>query len=118
MHNIRKRDETQSVSLSPSTVYTLFSERIPIKEKMVVTGFANYGDAAAWGNVQWEIRRNGIAVYPYNNVRDQIGYSAQVEKTEPIYFHGGSLLEIVVTNLSGVSTYNVGARILFEYYEE
>lgn len=118
MRNIRKRDETQSVNLSASTTYTLFSERIPIREKMVITGFANYGDAAAFGQVTWSIRKNGIGVYPYSAILDQIGYSAQIEKTQEIVFNGGDLLEIVVINASGVSAYNVGARIQFEYYNE
>ena len=118
MRNIRKRDETNSVNLSASSSTVLFTERIPIKEKMVVTGFANYGDAAAFGQVTWEIRKNGLGIYPYNAIKDQIGYSAQVEKTQPMYFNGGDLLEVVATNASGVSAYNVGARIVFEYYEE
>lgn len=118
MRNIRKRDEANSVLLALSSSTVLFSERIPIKEKMVVTGFANYGDAGAFGQVTWEIRRNGLGIYPYNAIKDQIGYSAQVEKTQPIYFNGGDILEVVATNASGTTAYNVGARIIFEYYEE
>ncbi len=118
MRNIRQRDEANSVNLGASSSVVLFSERIPIKEKMVVRGFANYGDPTAFGQVTWEIRKNGLGVYPYNAIKDQIGYSAQVQKTQDIYFNGGDVLEVVATNASGVSAYNIGARILFEYYEE
>lgn len=119
MRNIIPYDEPMSPTINAGVTAVMYSMLIPTKAKMRITHFANYlVDASGWTYITWSIRRNGIGVYPYNAVKDQIGYSAQVEAIQPIEFRGGDLFELVGINAHGATNYVVGARVKFELYDD
>ncbi|MBE3088085.1 MAG: hypothetical protein IMZ71_03090 [Chloroflexi bacterium] len=86
------------------TVLTLVSMLVPARAKFVLKGFGNYLSVVAnFGLLRWDFFKNGIPVYPYFAIRTQMGYAAQTRPIEPIVIEGGCLLEIRVTQESGVA---------------
>ena len=102
LDTFRLRDINISMALTIAGGWTtLFSTIIPHKEVAHMTHFANYMAIADWGNVEWRILRNGIGVFPYESLFDQIGISTRPRATQPIRFEGGDEIRIDARILAG-----------------
>ena len=70
-------------------------EIVPSNTKYVMKSFGNdLSNVAAWTFVSWSILRNGIGVYPMDDVRDQMGYAAQRQAIEGIEIKGGQRFQV------------------------
>lgn len=96
---ITEEDENISMLHPRGTTITLFTYRVPNKCKMTLISFSNYLNLPGhWSHVTWSIRRNGIGVYPYDAILDQIGLSPRPSLIKPIFFNGGDELIIIATD--------------------
>jgi len=120
---IKKKEEKryvqrENINLSQTvidgTTAVLFQFHVPSKAVLILKKFANYTDVVgAWGTMTWRILRNGIGLYPYDDIQDEIGYSAMPENIKNIEFRGGDLCVINATNLSGADLI-MGIRLVYE----
>jgi len=112
------KDITTSDTITAGTTKILYSYLFPSKSKGYLINFANYvSDNSAWGSVIWRIKKNGVALYPYENIKDLIGLGYSPFATEKISFQGGDILEVEVQNGYGTNL-NIGCRITFEVGED
>ena len=110
----RVLETSQSVSSSASA--TLYSYRVPASSYIILRKLGNYLDTAgAWGSVTWKLLRNGVPVYPYENIKDQRGVGNTPADTEPVFFSGGDELSVYVTNAYG-SAVICGVSIAFDIF--
>lgn len=101
---INEEDENISMLHPRGTTITLFTYRVPQKAKLTLTHFSNYLNLPGhWSHVTWSIHRNGIGVYPYDAVLDQIGFSAQPRPIKRIIFNGGDELTIFATDDNSIA---------------
>jgi len=112
------KDITTSDTITTGTTKILYSYLFPSKSKGYLINFANFvSDNSAWGYITWRIKRNGLPVYPYENIKDLIGLGYSPFATEKILFSGGDLLEIEVYN-GHISDLDIGCRIIFNVGED
>ena len=96
---IEEQDENISMLHPRGTTITLFTYRVPQKSKMALTYFANYLSLSThWTYVTWSIRRNGVGVYPYDTIQDQVGMQEKPRRIKRINFNGGDMLSILATD--------------------
>jgi len=101
---ITEEDENISMLHPRGTTITLFTYRVPQKSKMTLTYFANYLNLPGhWSRVTWSIRRNGIGVYPYDAILDQVGLSAQPRLIKRLIFNGGDELRIIAADDNSIA---------------
>jgi len=80
----------------------LWRFQVPPKAKLIITNFANYLDVPdAWGSVTWRFLRNGVGLYPYSNMEDQLGYASQLASLDRVECDGGDLFVVEATNNYG-----------------
>ena len=120
--NVDKQEINQSFICGLGLTVTLFTYVVPSHEKLTVTHFGNYINLinTHWGQVTWSIRRNGIGVYPYENVMDEIGQSFDPRPIKRLKFTGGDLLEVIAWDAGVVAqppVLTVGMAIKFELEE-
>ena len=95
MDNIVEYDENISMVHGAGLTIVLLTLAIPQKSKIRITYFANYLNLAGhWGAVTWGIFRNGVGVFPYDTIQDQLGLQSRPRKIAPIIFQGGDELQI------------------------
>ena len=112
--HVERRDVNLSQTVVDGTTAVLFQFQVPSKAILVLKKFANYTDiVGAWGTLTWRILKNGIGVYPYDDIEDEIGYSAMPENITNIEFRGGDLCVINAENLSGADLI-MGIRLVYE----
>ncbi|MBA7496234.1 hypothetical protein ES702_06833 [subsurface metagenome] len=113
--NLISKDINLSQSVPTTSLRTLLSLQVPSRGFMKLTHFGNYMDTvAAWGLVTWMIKRNGIGVYPYHGILDQIGSGIEPRLIEPLIFNGGDLLTIDVYN-AYAGTVGIGISVKHEF---
>jgi len=96
---INEEDENISMLHPRGTTITLFTYTVPQKSKMVLTYFANYLSLTThWTYITWSIRRNGVGVYPYDTIQDQVGLQDNPRRIKRINFNGGDMLSILATD--------------------
>lgn len=72
---------------------------VPPKAKLTITHFANYINIPdAWGLVTWRFKRNGVGLYPYSDIEDQLGYASQLAALDRVECNGGDLFVVEATN--------------------
>lgn len=114
------RAHSQSVTAGTTETLTDCTVNVPPQLKFRITGFANYvGQTAALGNIVWKVLINGIARVPLHNIADIIGDQAQPWPVahDGLVASGGDQVTVTATNSGGVS-YDVGARLVGEFYRE
>jgi hypothetical protein len=112
--------ENFSVAVAATSVDTVIGTiTVPSKARARILKIGNYiGTVAAWGQITWRLRCNGIVVAPYNAILDQIGYAAQKEDAERLEFGGGSVLTVTADNASAAIV-QVGVAVAWELvYQE
>jgi len=111
--SFRLRDLNLSDTLTVAGGWTnLFNTTIPAKETGYLTYFSNYMDTPDWGNVEWRVTRNGVGVFPYESVFDELGISSRPRKTQPIRFEGGDECRIDARIIAGgVDPNDIGIAI-------
>lgn len=112
--NIINRDINLSQNVIPATPVTLFNFTVPCKAMLKLTHFSNYTDTiAAWSSLMWSIKRNGIGIYPYHALLDQIGLSSDPRMIEPLLIYGGDVITIIALN-SYIQTVGMGIALRYE----
>ena len=98
--SITKRDINISQTINATVQNTvLFTYRVPAKSELKVTHFSNYIDVVAeWGDIVWRLTRNGVGIYPYDQILDQIGIASDPREIEPIIIRGGDEFTIYCDN--------------------
>jgi len=97
--NVIRKDLNISQEIAIGATVELFSFPVPAKAKMEVTNFANYIDCFdAWGLITWKFKRNGVPLYPYEEIMDQIAFGAPLRELAGIEICGGDVFSIDVTN--------------------
>jgi len=115
--NIRKKDINVSQTVNAATAATLFTYRVPAKGVIRLTHFSNYlSIVGAWGDVTFSIRRNGVGIFPYDELLDQIGISSRPREIEPIIVNGGDMLSITVDN-QHIANVDCGIALRYEEIE-
>ena len=86
---------------------------VPSKSKLILTHFGNYiNEPDAWGSITWRFKKNGVGVYPYSRIEDQLGYPSSLVSLDQVEAGGGDLFVIEATNDYG-DVVKVG--IVFKY---
>lgn len=115
-----KVERVESASIAASAVDTvLLTYTVPSGCRFKLRGWANYADSvAAWGNIQWTYRVNGLARFPLVAMEDQLGLqdNPQPVLDDNLEAEGGSVVTVTITNTDAVSAYVVGVRIQGELY--
>jgi len=91
-----------SQNIASGVTVELWRFEVPAKTRLILTDFGNYiNETDAWGLITWRFKRNGVAVYPYSNIEDQLGYASQLASLEGVECTGGDLFVIEATNNYG-----------------
>ena len=112
--------ENWSVALAApaGTQVNIITVVVPPKTKMRLLSFGNYLSVVGnWGLVQWDFLKDGIPLYPYTNILDQIGYAAQRSFVENLIIEGGHIFVIRGQQNTGVAC-NIGISIEYEFVYE
>ncbi len=118
---IEKKAENFSGALAApaGSTLTLVNMLVPAKAKMRLLSFGNYMSVAGnWGKVRWDFFINGVLMYPYFAIRDQVGFAASRQEIENKVLYGGQLLEVIVTQESGAADPTVGVSLQWEWIYE
>lgn len=108
------KDETHSYSVSAGSKQTLFSYQFPARAKGRLLKFGNDVDnKSAYGSIIWRILKNGVAIYPYDNIKDCLGLITNPIDIIPISFSGGDTITVIGEN-NYSSTVVIACRVVFE----
>lgn len=84
-----------SAVIAAGTQFDFIDEIVPSNTKYVMKSFGNdLSNVAAWTFVHWRILRNGIPVYPMDDIFDQMGFAAQRQPIEGIEIKGGQRFQV------------------------
>lgn len=113
--HVQKEDGNFSQNVLNNATNVLFTYQVPNKQTFILRKFGNYCSlVAAWaGTAVWRIQRNGIGIYPYDTINDQLGTSMEPREIKPLFFEGGDVLTIDATNTSGAAI-DMGIAISWE----
>ena len=76
-------------------VFDFIDEVVPTNQTFVIKKVGvDLDNVAGWTFCHWRFLRNGMAVYPLDDIYDQIGYAADSQEVEEIRFHGGSRFQV------------------------
>ena len=110
-------DTNESQLVLIGATVDLFTYTVPAKARGVLKKFGNYIDTvAAWGDIVWSILKNGIPVFPYDAILDQIGQGYLPREISPIVFNGGDTLIVRVTN-NHIANVQIGIALSGEIQE-
>ena len=106
-------DYESSKSVTAGSTETLFTFQVPENNILIFRKFGNDLDImGAWGSVTFSINKNGIGVYPYENIKDQLGFLAIPKDISQIQLNPFDILTIEVKNNYGST---IKAGIVFQY---
>jgi len=111
--NIISKDINLSQEVGIGATITIFEYTVPTKSILKVTHFGNYiSTVSDWGDVIWRILQNGVGLYPYDEIIDQIGMVDDPRVINPFSIPGGDSIKITITNNAAAA---VGAGIALRY---
>lgn len=111
------KDINISQPIPDTETVVLFTLQVPVRSKAVITDFGNYVSVFdSWGNIIWRFRNNGILIFPYHEIRDQLGYSAQLRSLAGVVISGGDVFTIEAENQHGAEV-GVGIALKWEIHE-
>lgn len=118
MDRLKGFDQVHSINILAGTTGTIYEEILPTGIHLKITHFMNYvGNAAAWGNITWRLLKNGVPVWPLDNILDQMGEIPDpYEISEDVIIEGGNRVSLIAVNAAGVA-YDVGAGIKGFYFK-
>jgi len=100
--SVVKKGIHTSQYISAGSTVELWRFLVPSKERLVITDFGNYiNEPDAWGSIRWRFKRNGVGVYPYGEIEDQLGYASQLASLDGVEATGGDLFLVETTNNYG-----------------
>ena len=99
MGDITKDGFNTSQFIASGNTSELWSFRVPSKCRLIITRFGNYiNEPDAWGLIIWRFKKNGVGVYPYSRIEDQLGYPSSLVSLDQVEARGGDLFVIEATN--------------------
>ena len=111
--NIINKDINLSQAIGIGATVIIFDYTVPTKSILKVTHFGNYlATVAAWGDITWRILQNGVGLYPYDEIIDQIGMIDDPRVITPFSIPGGDNIQITIHNGSAAI---VGAGVALRY---
>ncbi|MBA7659362.1 hypothetical protein ES703_67339 [subsurface metagenome] len=112
-----QKDINKSAPVAAGITHELFYFRVPAKAKMQVTNFANYINVfEAWGLIKWILKRNGIPIYPYHELTDQIAFGAPLRELAGVEISGGDKFSVDVYN-GHEDVVKIGVALKYEIWE-
>lgn len=117
MKNIVLKDLNKSHSIAADATYEIFKFAVPAASKMYVTHFGNYiKEFEAWGSIVWIFKKNGVPIYPYEEIRDQLGWGAMLRELAAVELCGADLFTIDIKN-EYLDVVLCGVAIKYEIHE-
>ncbi len=114
MGDITKGGFHTSQNIASGSTLELWRFLVPSKCKLILTDFGNYiNDPDAWGSITWRFKRNGVGVYPYTQIEDQLGYASQLASLDGVECSGSDVFLIEATNNYG-DVVKVGIVLKYE----
>lgn len=111
-----KHDIDLSNEIFASTTIEIFNFSVPPSAKAKITAFANrLNEFDAWGLVMWIFKKNGITLYPYNDITDQIAMGAPLRELEGTELIGGDVFSIDIKN-DYIDVVKAGISLKWEIY--
>lgn len=99
MGDVIKYGFNTSQNIASGSTSELWRFIVPSKSKLILTKFGNYiNEPDAWGLIIWRFKRNGVGVYPYSRIEDQLGYPSSLVSLDQVEARGGDLFVIEATN--------------------
>jgi len=107
------RDLSGSVAAAGG-IRDFIDEIVPSNCTLIIRAFGNDLDnIAGWTFCHWRFLRNGIPVYPLNDIYDQMGYSASRQKVQNIRFNGGD--RFILRGINDHAALAIGMLVSVEY---
>jgi len=117
MKHIVPFDENLSYDVAAATTHEIFRLPVPANSKLFVTHFGNYiKEFDAWGHITWIFKKNGSPIYPYNAIKDQLGWGAMLRELSAVEVAGGDLFTIDIKN-EYEDIVKCGVAIKYELHE-
>lgn len=108
------KDINLSEEVAAGVTAELFSFQVPSSSKMTVKSFANTINVfEAWGLITWTLKRNGIPIYPYHEITDQIAFGAPLRELVDCEIHGADRFSIDGKN-EYADTVKIGIALKYE----
>jgi hypothetical protein len=108
---VKSRNFSKNVPAGTSVI--LGSIDVPSQCSISLMSGENFcNNTAAWGFLVWRIRRNGIAVFPHDEIMDPRFLSGG---NEPVVFRGGDVLDVLAENHFSV---DVEMRMILVYDQQ
>lgn len=118
MESIVKKDINISQQIAAGATVEVFSFQVPATAKMLVKSFANYiNDFSAWSFIVWILKRNGVPIYPYHEITDQIAFGAPLRDLAGCEIQGADKFSIDIKN-NHVSAVKCGVALKYEIWQE
>ncbi len=117
MKNIVPFDENLSADVAAATTHEIFRLQVPANAKLFITHFGNYiKEFDAWGSITWIFKKNGSPIYPYNEIKDQLGWGAMLRVLSAVEVPGGDLFTIDIKN-EYIDLVKSGVALKWELHE-
>lgn len=117
MKNIVLKDENLSLEILADTTANIFSFQVPGNSKFTLTHFGNYiKEFDAWGSITWILKKNGVPIHRYHEIKDQLGWGAMLRELTGVDIPGGSLFTIDIKN-EYIDTCKCGVAIKYQIEE-
>jgi len=114
---ITPKDENLSAEIAVDATHEIFRFTVPARAKGFITHFGNYiKDFDAWGSITWIFKKNGVPVYRYHEIKDQLGWGAQLRELSPIEICGADVFTIDIHN-GYLDVMKCGVAIKYEIHE-
>lgn len=68
---------------------------VPANSRLILKSFGNdLSNVGGWTFVHWQFLRNGIPIYPMDDIFDQMGYAAQRQAIQNLEVNGGDRFQL------------------------
>jgi len=115
---IVKKDINVSKEIAVAATIEVFSFQVPASAKMIVKSFANYiNDFSAWSFIVWILKRNGVPIYPYHEITDQIAFGAPLRELTGCEIQGADKFSIDIKN-NHIDPVKCGVALKYEIWQE
>ena len=108
------------VPTAAPSLLDLFTITIPAKAIFRGITFGNIcGTLLAWGTVYWVFLLDGLPLYPYQTIMDQVGFATSRQNIQGIDITGGHTLVIRAYNpTAGDCRMGISLEYVLEYPEQ
>ena len=89
--------------IAAGATFNFINEIVPPNCTYVIKEFGNdLSNVLSWTFVSWVFLVNGLAQFPLNDIRDQMGFAAQRQEVQNVRIPGGSRLQVQGVARAGI----------------